>query len=358
MSATTEVSLRTFDTSAVGDTPVFVGISLLPKGRRPALPAFTLDHKYLIVPNEGSDNVSIVSLETLGVIQTIELQPGSCPWQAKVIPPGGFAYVTNSRFAGTAERSPRENSTVSLIDLKLGRVVRDIPVGAGPNGVTVDRWGKRGYVVNMRSNNISVIDVSKHEVIATIPTGAAPAFAKLTLDGRLLVATNLEDSAITVIDTSTLETIKTLEVGIPRLSEPFPEWGSGDTTGVAISNHDVAYITNYRSHSIVIVDLHDFSMTKLDSPIKFPFFVEIDRQKGIVIISSGIEQSFAALDMQSGEWLGVYPNDGTEFPTDERLQSLNLWMTDPDHHRLTAILPRGFKGISEDWDRNMVTKFM
>jgi YVTN family beta-propeller protein len=266
--------------------------------------------------------------------------------------------VTNSRFAGTAQASSRENSIVSLIDLEQGKVIKEITVGAGPNGVTVDRDGRRCYVVNMRSNNISVINVATHEVIETIPVGAAPAFAKLTLDGRLLVVTNLEDSSVSIIDTRSLEVIKTVEVGIPRLNEPYPEWGPGDTTGVAISAQDIAYITNYRSHTIVVMDLRDFSTVKFDSLVKFPFFVEIDREKGVVVFSSGIEKSFAALDMKSNEWLGVYPNDGTIFPEDERLRTLNLWMTDPANHRLTAMLPRGLSGISEDWDRNMVTKFM
>src|SRR5688572_27996240 len=109
MSATSiETREQQVRNSALGHTPVFLGISLLPTGRRPALPAFTLDHKYLIVPNEESDNVSVVSLEKLAVVHTIELLPGSCPWQAKVIPPGDFAYVTNSRFAGTAAASPRD----------------------------------------------------------------------------------------------------------------------------------------------------------------------------------------------------------------------------------------------------------
>jgi hypothetical protein len=192
-----------------------------------------------------------------------------------------------------------------------------------------------------------------------VPTGAAPAFAKLSrdLEGRILVVTNLEDASVTVIDTVRLVVQKTLEVGMPRLNDSYPEWGPGDTTGVAISIQDVAYITNYRSHSIVSLDLKDYSMTRFDSPIKFPFFVEIDRETGIVIFSSGIEKAFALLDMDTNQWLGVYPNDGTVI-LDERISSLNLWMTDPDNHRLTAILPHGIPGISQNWDRNIVTKFM
>lgn len=338
----------------------FLAISLLPEGRKPALPAFTTDHRHLLVPNEESDNLSVVSLEDLAVVRVIPLRPGSRPWQAKVIPPDGrLAYVTNTRFDGTAHASPREPSTVSVIDLQDGKMVDEIPVGAGPNGVTVDQLGRRGYVANMRSDTISVIDVAAGRVVETLPTGRAPAFAKLSRDlaGRLLVVTNLEDSSVTVYDTERLEVIRTVHVGIPGLNDTYPEWGPGDTTGVAISASNVAFLTNYRSHSIVVLDLTDFSLQRLPCPIRFPFFVEIDREMGVVVFSSGIERRFALLDVETLEWLGEYPNDGTVLPHD-RIRSLNIWMTDPDHHRLTAILPNGIEGISRDWDRNMVTKFM
>jgi hypothetical protein len=37
---------------------------------------------------------------------------------------------------------------------------------------------------------------------------------------------------------------------------------------------------------------------------------------------------------------------------------MNIWMTDPERDRLTAILRRGIAGIASDWEANMVTKFM
>ena len=339
---------------------VFLGISLLPQGRGPALPAFTPDHKHLLVPNEESDNISVVSLEELAVVGTISLRSGSRPWQAKVIPPDGeFAYVTNTRFGGTAAQSSRDLSTVSVVDLRVRKVVDEILVGAGPNGVTVDQRGRRGYVANMRSNTVSVIDVPSGRVIETLPTGAAPVFAKLSrdLDGRWLIVTNLEDSSITVIDTRSLDVVRTVPIGIPRLSEPFPEWGPGDTTGVAVSAEDIVFLTNYRSHSVVVYDLNSGSSSRFASPIRFPFFVEIDRPNRVVVFSSGVEKRLALLDMDTFDWLGDYPNDGTALPHD-RIADLNIWMTDPGNHRLTAILPNGVAGISRDWERNMVTKFM
>jgi len=343
------------------DSPVFLAVSLPPWGRKPALPGFTLDHRMLVVPNEASDNVSLVSLESLSVVGHVELPPNSRPWQAKVIPGSNpaLAYVTNTRFSGDASTSTRESSTVSVIDISRRQVVREIRVGAGANGVTVDQRGRRGYVVNMRSDTVSVIDIARHEVIASLPVGRAPAFAKLSrdLDGRLLVVTNLHDASVTVIDTQRLEVLYTMPVGDAGRNDTYPEWGAGDTTGVAITEDGVAYLTNYRSHSLAVLDLSTRRLRRLDSPIRFPFFVEVERREHLVLFSSGIEKKFALLDARTEKWLGVYPSDGTMVP-EGRGQLINLWMTDPANDRLTAILPCGLAGISADWDRNMVTKFM
>ena len=114
-----------------------------------------------------------------------------------MFPDGRFAYVTNSGFAKNPETSSTCPSTVSVLDLAHGEVIKKIEVGVGANGVTIDLLGRRGYVANMRSNSVSVIDLKTHSVISDIAVGAAPAFVKLSRDptGRKLVVTNLADAS-------------------------------------------------------------------------------------------------------------------------------------------------------------------
>jgi hypothetical protein len=108
---------------------------------------------------------------------------------------------------------------------------------------------------------------------------------------------------------------------------------------------------------VVRLDLVSRRLVRQRCPIRFPFFVEVDRDTGVVVFSSGVERAITALDHRTGAWLGTFPNDGS-VPLGPQMQTLNLWMTDPARHRITAILPRGISGISADWERNMVTKFM
>lgn len=341
-----------------GSTTHHLQVDLNGIASQPALPGFTPDHKRLVIPNEGSDNVIVFDLEQLRIVGCIPLRKGSRPWQVKTIPAQGhLAYVTNSAFSGDARTSADSPSTVALLDLKRNVVLDYVQVGSGPNGVTIDRQSRRGYVMNMRSNDVSVLDVLSHRVVATIPVGKRPAFGKLTADGRTLVVTNLLSSSASIVATDVLKVRDELPIGIPNLSEPFPEWGAGDTTGVAVTDDDVAFFTNYRSHTIVRLDLKAGEKRKFDSPIQFPFFVEVDRHRKRLIVSSGVEGKFAIWDEGTGDWIGVYRNDGSDdLPKDA--SDFNFWMTLPEENKITALLPRGIEGISDDWERNIVSKFL
>jgi YVTN family beta-propeller protein len=354
---TDEILIKSMKKATEINVPTYIAFSLGEFGKGPALPGFTRDHKQLVIPMELSDNIIVFSLETCRVLYTIPLTSRSRPWQAKISPDNKFCFVTNSNFNTTADNSHNRFSSINVIDLEKQVLVKELQVGAGANGITVDQQGRNGYVVNMRSNSVSVFDVKSQKVFYEIQVGRRPAFAKLTLDGKLLVVTNLQDASVSIINTEKLNVIKTIVVGIPELNDTYPEWGSGDTTGIAISKDYHAYITNYRSHTIVNLNLKDFTFKKDVSPIRFPFFVEIDREIGTVIFSSGVEKKLCALDIINDNWLGVFPNDGT-IQLDKKMRTLNLWMTDPSNNRLTAILPNGIDGISKDWERNMVTKFM
>lgn len=46
--------------------------------------------------------------------------------------------------------------------------------GAGAHGVVVDREGRYAYVTNMYANSVSVLDVKDRKVVKTVPVGKTP----------------------------------------------------------------------------------------------------------------------------------------------------------------------------------------
>jgi YVTN family beta-propeller protein len=72
------------------------------------------------------------------------------------------------------------------IDPETRRVLRRIPVGAGPLGVSVG--GGAVWVTNRDSETISRVDPSTNRVVATIPLASAPYGIRFA-HGRLWVTT-------------------------------------------------------------------------------------------------------------------------------------------------------------------------
>jgi YVTN family beta-propeller protein len=271
---------------------------------------------------------------------------------AKVTPNGRFALVTNAMFS--VDGSPQVDSTVSVIDLIQWKLIDEIQVEAGPNGIEIDSVGRRAYVTNIRSNTVSVINIAARKVIATIPVGRAPFFDKLSFNGRLLVVTNFEDASLTLIDTTTLQVVNTIQVGEVGLTAPNPEFGPGDTTIVATAPNGVAYVANWRSSEIVLVNLITGKVLTSLFPVDNPFDIQIDTERGLIVVATyttDIIKRLVVMDLETHKVITNIPTDGNAFPTG-RASVRNYWFNDPllqdplvRSHRINAILPKGVKGI-------------
>jgi YVTN family beta-propeller protein/VCBS repeat-containing protein len=113
------------------------------------------------VTNSGDDTVSVISLDTLSVVNTIHV--GDSPTYLAGLPDGSKVYIINTH-AGN----------VSVIDPVAGAVIKTIVVGADPIGIATSPNGKRVYVANEASSSISIIDTASDTVISTISTPPSP----------------------------------------------------------------------------------------------------------------------------------------------------------------------------------------
>ncbi|MFO0788404.1 MAG: hypothetical protein U0805_03035 [Pirellulales bacterium] len=103
------------------------------------------------VANTGSDSVSIISLPTQSVVNTISV--GDEPRYVAFNRSGSRAYVTNMG-----------SDTVSVIDTAAQTVVNTIHVGDQPDQIVIINDGQRAYVANYNSASISVIDLATNTV--------------------------------------------------------------------------------------------------------------------------------------------------------------------------------------------------
>ena len=125
---------------------------------------------------------------------------------------------------------------ISADAVPTNTVVATIPVGAGPQFVTINSQDTFVYVVNS-NNTVSAINTATNKVIGTWSAGATPLGLAVTPDGtQLYVTSSTAAGAVTILNASTGAVIKTIAVdGNPGFLQISPDGGSAfvpsDLTG-------------------------------------------------------------------------------------------------------------------------------
>ncbi len=133
----------------------------------------------------------------------------------------GFAYVGDDG-----------SGAVSVINTLTDKIVTTIPVGSGPNNVSVSADGSRVYVAASGSQIVSVINTATSAVIATIPVGATPYGIVVSPDGGMVYVANLSAPYVSVINTAS----NTLVTNIPMAAVSVDIAISPDGKFVYVSN--------------------------------------------------------------------------------------------------------------------------
>ena len=105
---------------------------------------------------------------------------------------GTYAYVTNQAAGGT---------TVSVINIATGAVVKTITVGSQPSAVAISPTAKRAYVTNWASGTVTVINTDTNTVVGSaIRVGTAPQDVAVNSTGTQVFVANNGSSSVSVIE--------------------------------------------------------------------------------------------------------------------------------------------------------------
>lgn len=117
--------------------------------------------------------------------------------------PWGEARINNKTGGGTREGS------VTIIDPRTGKTLKELVVGLHPNEIISDRQGRYVYVTNSNSDNITVINTEIDEITETISVrlqpeinpffGDSPDGLCLSLDEKFLYVANGMDNALAIV---------------------------------------------------------------------------------------------------------------------------------------------------------------
>jgi DNA-binding beta-propeller fold protein YncE len=176
----------------------------------------TIDGRLLVVANRDGGDLAILDRTSGKVIKRVPI--GENPEFVRVR--GNYAFVSFEPAAvggpppkpGSAEekalREQREQENeeparIAVVDLKQGKVIREIVGGMETEGIEFSADGKKILVTNEADENISVHDIETGKLLKTISTreyGNRPRGVKRAPDGKSYVATIEYGNKLVVLD--------------------------------------------------------------------------------------------------------------------------------------------------------------
>ena len=114
---------------------------------------------------------------------------------------GQFAYVAN-----------HGSGTVSVVQLDRMRLVRSIEAGGGPRGIALHPKKDEIWVTNAATNSISIIDLKERNESMEFACGAMPVDICFSTDGESAYVVNMQEGNVSVIETDSLRVDKVIEL--------------------------------------------------------------------------------------------------------------------------------------------------
>jgi YVTN family beta-propeller protein len=123
-------------------------------------------------------------------------------------------------------------------------VVGKIPVGDGPDGITVTPDGKSVFVANSRTGDLTVIDVETLQVQITIPVGKMPFGVTVSPNGNQVFVVNAGSRTLTA-----------LSADLSSLSEEIFTIDKGSTDVKVSPDSKTVYVLSETENSILVLGL-------------------------------------------------------------------------------------------------------
>ena len=168
------------------------------KGKSPRGIGITADGKMLITANKDDGNISVIDTMTGELVRHIAV--GKNPEFVRVL--GDKVFVSTEPSSNGGPPTPGEDeddddaekipARIAVVDLKLGKKLREIVGGPETEGIEFSADGKQLIITNEADNTLTVHSISTGKLLKTIPTGKygdRPRGIKLAPDGKHFVAT-------------------------------------------------------------------------------------------------------------------------------------------------------------------------
>jgi YVTN family beta-propeller protein len=232
-------------------------LAKLPTGSQPHEIAVMGDGTQAAVVNYGGTTIDVFDLDPLGKVATIELAPNQRPhgllWMPKserliattegsssvaiVEPDGKLTSIptgqTGSHMVALLgeERAFVANigsGTVSVLDLKANKKLRDLTPGGKPEGIAVA--GGKIFVGDLTAPRLTVFDAGTYEKLAELAIDGNAIRVIAGPDGKTVATSNVNKGTVTLIDAATHSVLRSFPVsGDPQAAQVTLIWSADGT---------------------------------------------------------------------------------------------------------------------------------
>ena len=217
----------------------------------------TADGKYLVTANKDDANVSIIDLATRQVVHHVKI--GKNPEFVRVLGDRAFVTYEPSSKGGPPPKpgavaahddddDDKVPARIAIIDIRKGKLLKEITSGPETEGIEFTPDGKRMIVTNEADNTITVHDIASGKLLKTVPTskyGDRPRGIKVSPDGKRYVATLEFGNKVLVLDEK-LDPVRTLDTGKTPYGITFDR--SGQRIFVAASRENTLQVFDAGSY--------------------------------------------------------------------------------------------------------------
>lgn len=218
-------------------------VNTYPTGERPRGIVFSEDFSRLYISTSDRNVVQVMDPKTGEVLH--ELPSGEDPGQFVRHPNDRHLYIANE-----------DDATTTIVDTVTRQVIARISVGIEPEGMAVSPDGKIAVTTSESTNIVHWIDTASHEIFANSLVDSRPRHAEFTGDGTELWISSEIGGTITVFDArSRMEKAK-IEFAIPGVEPEFLmpvgfEFAKGDTHAfVALSRANHIAVVNAETYLV------------------------------------------------------------------------------------------------------------
>lgn len=247
-------------------------------------------HAVVVISNERSGDLTVIDPDTDTVTKTIPV--GKRPRGMKASPDGKLVYVA---VTGSTRDGPRDTAAdgIAVVDLERGVVLRRLGCGRDPEAFDVTPDGKRLFVSNEETAEVSEVDIASDSVVRRIPVGKEPEGVTIA-DGEIFVTSEAE-SRVDVISDAEHRVVRS----IPTPARP---------RAIAVRGGE-AFVTAENAGSLAVLDTHGgLKETLALGPGARPMGIAVAGNEAFV--SNGRGKSVAVVDMRRHSILGTIRDVG------------------------------------------------